>query len=191
MTENSGRAEEPRIAVADDEEPTGPRIVVGVDCSAGSRAALLFALADAGRRGVPVEAAAAYRPPDYWLDFYAIGTTAPDTVRSAALERTRAFVAEVLAEVQPPVPEVRVHAGMGGAADVLLRRSNGADLLVVGSRGHGGLGAVLLGSTSMQCTLHATCPVTVVHSPEAHRERLRLHRTRTPRAAPRDGAPVG
>jgi nucleotide-binding universal stress UspA family protein len=152
---------------------------------------LLFALADAVRRGVPVEAATAYRPPDYWLDFYAVGTSEVDTVRSAAVDRARAFVAEVLREGPQPAPEVRVHVGMGGAADVLLRRSQGADLLVVGSRGHGGLGAVLLGSTSMQCTLHATCPVTVVHSPEAHRERLRLHRSRTPKAAPRNGAPVG
>jgi nucleotide-binding universal stress UspA family protein len=185
MTEDSG------IVVVDDEEPSGPRIVVGVDCSAGSRAALQFALDDAVRRGVPVEAATAYRPPDYWLDFYAVGTTAPDTVRTAAVERIRTFVAEVLAGRSGPAPEVRVHAGMGGATDVLLRRAHGADLLVIGSRGHGGLGAMLLGSTSMSCTLHATCPVTVVHSPEAHRERLRLHRSRTPKATPRNGTPVG
>jgi hypothetical protein len=37
---------------------------------------------------------------------------------------------------------------------------------------------MLLGSTSMHCTMHATCPVTVVQSPEAHRHRLRLHRER-------------
>ena len=169
-------------------EPVGPRIVVGVDCSADSRAALLFALADAARRGVRVEAVSAYRPPDYWLDFYAIGTQQPDSVRSAALDRVRTFVAEVLPDGPQPGPEVAVHAAMGSAADVLLRRSVGAELLVVGSRGHGGLGAVLLGSTSMQCTLHATCPVTVVHSPEAHRARLHLHRTRH---RERDGVTVG
>jgi hypothetical protein len=42
---------------------------------------------------------------------------------------------------------------------------------------------VLLGSTSLQCMLHATCPVTVVHSPEAHRHRLRLRRDRQRRPA--------
>ena len=47
---------------------------------------------------------------------------------------------------------------------------------MVGSRGHGGFSSMLLGSTSMHCTLHAECPVTVVHSPEAHRERLHLRR---------------
>ncbi len=187
MTEN-----ETRIGVVDEgEEPVGPRVVVGVDCSAGSRAALLFALADAARRGVRVEAVSVYRPPDYWLDFYAVGTEQPESVRTAARERVRAFVADVVPEGPQPPPEVTVHAAMGSAADVLLRRSVGADLLVVGSRGHGGLGAVLLGATSMQCTLHATCPVTVVHSPEAHRERLHLHRTRRSAEGARDGAPVG
>jgi nucleotide-binding universal stress UspA family protein len=177
------------VAVAGD-EPAGPRVVAGVDCSAGSKAALLFALADAARRGVPVEAASAYRPPDYWLDFYAVGTEESDSVRAAALDRLRTFVAEVLQERGQPAPPVSVYVGMGSPAEVLLRRSHGADLLVVGSRGHGGLGAVLLGSTSMQCTHHATCPVTVVHSPEARKERLRLHLGRTATAKQRDGAPV-
>jgi hypothetical protein len=50
--------------------------------------------------------------------------------------------------------------------------------VVVGSRGHGGFASMLLGSTSIQSVMHATCPVTVVHSAEAHRHRLRLHRER-------------
>jgi nucleotide-binding universal stress UspA family protein len=174
-------AEELRIAVADEgAEPEGPRVVVGVDCSAGSRAALLFGLADAARRGVPVEAATAYRSPEYWLDFDAAGIYAPESARVAAVNRVRSFVLEVLPDGPRPAPAVVLTAGMGEAAAVLLRRSHGADLLVVGSRGHGGLGAVLLGATSMQCALHATCPVTVVHSPEAHRDRLHLHRARHP-----------
>ncbi len=71
-----------------------------------------------------------------------------------------------------------MHAAMGTAADVLILESHGADLLVVGSRGHGGFAHMLLGSVSMQCAQHASCPVTVVHSPEAHRERLHLRRSR-------------
>ena len=73
---------------------------------------------------------------------------------------------------------------MGAAADVLIMESHGADLLVVGSRGHGGFTSMLLGSVSMHCAMHASCPVTVVHSPEAHRQRLHLRRSS-------EGVPVG
>ena len=69
-----------------------------------------------------------------------------------------------------------------------MRESHGADLLVVGSRGHGGFHNMLLGSTSIQCATHATCPVTVVHSPEARRHRLRLHRERHGRRDQRQDA---
>jgi nucleotide-binding universal stress UspA family protein len=156
--------------------PAGPRIVVGVDGSAGARAALHFGLADAARRGARVEAVTAYRPPETWMDFYAVGEYEPDRARATAVEQAQAFVAEVVAQVPSPAPEVRVVAVMGAAAEVLVRSAVGADLLVVGSRGHGGLTSMLLGSVSMQCALHAPCPVTVVHSPEAHRDRMRLRR---------------
>lgn len=157
---------------------SGPRVVVGIDFSSGSKAALLFALHDAVRRGVPVEALAAYRPPDYWMDFYAVGTYQPDRIRAAALDRLRTFVDETLPEGPQPPPEVRLRVAMGTAADVLTLESHGADLLVVGSRGHGGFAHMLLGSVSMQCAQHASCPVTVVHSPEAHHQRLHLRRAR-------------
>ena len=170
------------------EEERGPRVVVGVDHSTGARAALLFALQDATRRGVPVEVVSAYRPPDYWMDFYAIATYQPDQLRTAAAERAEQFVAEVVGEGPQPPPEVRVRTVMGTAADVLIHESHGADLLVVGSRGHGGFTSMLLGSVSMQCAMHASCPVTVVHSPEAHRERL--HRRRE-RHEHREHAPTG
>jgi nucleotide-binding universal stress UspA family protein len=166
-----------RFAEATGDEP-GQRVVVGIDFSTGARAALLFGLEDAVRRGVAVEAVTAYRPPEYWMDFYAVGSYQPDTVRSSALTRMRAFVEETLPDGPQPPPDVRVRAGMGAAADVLVEASHGAALLVVGSRGHGGFASMLLGSVSMQCALHASCPVTVVHSPEAHRERLHLRRSR-------------
>jgi nucleotide-binding universal stress UspA family protein len=175
------------VVVDEPGEDRGPRVVVGIDFSAGARAALLFALHDASRRGVPVEAVTAYRPPDYWMDFYAVGSYQPDQIRTGALDRLRTFVTDVLAEGPQPPPVVRVHAVMGAAADVLIMDSHGADLLVVGSRGHGGFTHMLLGSVSMQCAQHASCPVTVVHSPEAHRERLHLRRRRHSEA----GTPVG
>jgi nucleotide-binding universal stress UspA family protein len=50
----------------------------------------------------------------------------------------------------------------GNAAAALLKESSGADLLVVGSRGHGGFVEALLGSTGQHCVHHATCPVVVI-----------------------------
>ena len=175
-------------ATAVEPASSGPRVVVGIDYSTGARAALMFALHDAARRGVPVEAVVAYRPPDYWMDFYAVSVYQPEKARSAALQHGQAFVDRVLPDGPQPPPEVRVRAAMGIAADVLIHESHGADLLVVGSRGYGGFASMMLGSVSMQCALHASCPVTVVHSPEAHRERLRRRRDRH---GSREHAPVG
>ena len=158
----------------------GPRVVAAVDGSAGSEAALRFAMEDAARRGVPVEAVVAYRPPDYWAELEVMGHDDLDRLRSRlrseAEGKVKALVDTVTATLTGPAPPVTVLAAHGAPAEVLIRESHGADLLVVGSRGHGGFSSVLLGSTSLQCMLHATCPVAVVHSPEAHRHRLRLRR---------------
>ena len=166
----------------------GPRVVAAVDGSAGSRAALRFAVDDAARRGVPVEAVVVYSAPDYWTDFNVVGQAETDRMRARlrgeAEARVRAVVDEVTRTATGPLPEIGIRAVQGAPADALIRASHGADLLVVGSRGHGGFSSVLLGSTSMQCALHATCPVTVVHSPEAKRHRLRLHRERKPAREP-------
>ncbi len=182
---------EPLVPGDDEGGARGPRVVVGIDFSTGARAALLFALHDAARRGVPVEAVTTYRPPEYWLDFYAVSSVAPDQTRDVALERVRTFVADALPEGPQPPPLVQPRAIMGAAADVLISESHGADLLVVGSRGHGGFASMLLGSVSMHCALHASCPVTVVHSAEARRERLHLRRGRQHAATDRVGTPVG
>jgi nucleotide-binding universal stress UspA family protein len=163
----------------------GPRVVVAVDGSAGSKAALRFALEDAARRGVPVVAVIAYRVPEMRGDYTDLGTAEQrrleETLRSQWEDKVRAAVDEAARGMGGTVPEVKVHAALGSPADVLVRESQGADLLVVGSRGHGGFHSMLLGSTSIQCATHATCPVTVVHSPESHRHRLRLHRERRDR----------
>jgi nucleotide-binding universal stress UspA family protein len=50
----------------------------------------------------------------------------------------------------------------GQAADALVQQAEGADLLVVGSRGHGGFSGLLLGSVGQQCAHHAPCPTVIV-----------------------------
>jgi nucleotide-binding universal stress UspA family protein len=174
--------------LVDPEAVHGARVVVAVDGSDGSRAALRFAVDDAVRRGVPVEAVVAYRSPDSWTEFEVVSRAETERMRarlrSEAEARVRTVVDDLTRTAPGPVPEVEIRAVEGAPADALIRASHGADLLVVGSRGHGGFSSVLLGSTSMQCTLHATCPVTVVHSAEARRHRLRLHRERKSEGEP-------
>jgi nucleotide-binding universal stress UspA family protein len=160
----------------------GPRLVVAVDGSAGSTAALRFALEDGVRRGVPVVAVIAYQMPELRGDYTSLGVAEEkqlrETLRSRGEDKVRDVVDEAARGLAGGLPDVQVHAALGAPAEVLVRESYGADLLVVGSRGHGGFHNMLLGSTSIQCAMHATCPVTVVHSPETHHHRLRLHRER-------------
>ncbi|MDT7593071.1 MAG: hypothetical protein QOH45_2602, partial [Pseudonocardiales bacterium] len=62
---------------------------------------------------------------------------------------------------------LRKHVTQGHPAQVLLDASEGADLLVVGSRGHGGFTGMLLGSVSQYLVTHARCPVVVVRDAES------------------------
>ena len=133
------------------------RIVVGVDGSDSSKEALRWAIRQAALTGASVDAVTAWRYPSGY-GWAPLSDGAVDFEGDA--KRT---LIEALAEVSgldPDVP-VRPLVTEGHAVDVLLRAASGADLLVVGSRGHGGFTAALLGSVSMQCVLHAHCPVLV------------------------------
>lgn len=134
------------------------RIVVGVDGSDSSKAALRWAIRQAKLVGASVDAVMAWRyPSTYGL--------APMAGSDIDLEGdARKALAEALNEVgglEPDVP-VRPLVIEGHAAEVLLRAARGADLLVVGSRGHGGFASAMVGSVSLNCVLHAHCPVLVL-----------------------------
>jgi len=133
------------------------RIVVGVDGSESSKRALRWAIRQAELTGGMVDAVTAWHyPPGYGVA--PVGVDGVDFEGDA--KRT---LAEALAEVSGLAPQVRVDPliAEGHAATVLLEAARGADLLIVGSRGHGGFTSALLGSVSMYCVLHAHCPVLV------------------------------
>jgi len=142
-----------------------------VDGSAGARPALEFAVREAGLRGATLVALMAVELPDYaWIDPYALRSHPEATVIQMAEQRVRAMLSEV--DTHGAVVEVVVTTASAPAA--LVERSRDADLLVVGSRGHGGFRGLVMGSVSLQCMLHAHCPVTVVR-PEPQPRPARHH----------------
>ena len=134
------------------------RIVVGVDGSEPSKAALAWAVRQGEQTGARVEAVFAW---DFPAVFGVVSAGVFDFVGLAAH-----VLADTITEVGNPA---RVHPRVlrGHAAQVLIDASAGADLLVVGSRGHGGFAGVLLGSVSQHCVHHAPCPVVVIRGTQA------------------------
>jgi nucleotide-binding universal stress UspA family protein len=138
------------------------RIVVGVDGSESSKAALAWAVRQAECTDASVEALIAWEHPIAFagMPFAPIGAMAiPDFEKNA-----RNVLAAAISETIDPSSPVKVSATAreGNAPRVLLDVADGADLLVVGSRGHGGFTEALLGSVSQHCVHHAPCPVVIV-----------------------------
>ena len=77
-----------------------------------------------------------------------------------ALDLLQKLVAD-LEERNPPV-DVRTAIEEGNPSEVLIEQSKEADLIVVGSRGHGGFAGMLLGSVSQHLATHAGCPVVII-----------------------------
>jgi nucleotide-binding universal stress UspA family protein len=138
----------------------GHLIVAGVDGSASSAEALRWAVNQAGLTGATVDAVIAWLYPAAVAGF---GWGAiSDNIDYAELAAKT--VAAAIGEAVGPGCNVRVRPVVihGHPAQVLTDHAVGADLLVVGSRGHGGLAGALLGSVSQHCTHHAPCPVIVI-----------------------------
>ncbi|MFJ9839684.1 universal stress protein [Kitasatospora sp. NPDC101155] len=135
------------------------RIVVGVDGSAPSKAALRWAIGQAVLTGATVHAVAAWEYPSLY------GWFAPMVDDGFELTARRTLSAEVNEVVGPERSvEVRESLVLGHAAEVLLEAAEDADLLVLGSRGRGTFARTLLGSVSTRCAVHGVCPVVIVRA---------------------------
>jgi nucleotide-binding universal stress UspA family protein len=149
------------------------RIVVGVDGSTGARAALAWSLTEAARRGADLEVLAAFAIDYYWADPYLVDARRIHAVREDTEVRARAAVHEVRAELTSVLGvedvDVAVLVVPGTPSEHLVQRSEAADLLVVGSRGRGAVRSTLAGSVALHCSVHARCPVVVVHDAPAGR----------------------
>lgn len=138
------------------------RILVGVDGSEGSLRALRWALEEAAIRHAVVVAATVWESPyDYLLG----GASHYAPLHEGELvEAARDTLSKAIAAVQPEHPDVRIEPLVveGDPAETLCQQAEHADLLVVGSRGRGAFGELLLGSVSSKCAHHCHRPVLIV-----------------------------
>jgi nucleotide-binding universal stress UspA family protein len=142
-------------------------IVVGVDHSEGAKEALRFAHDEAKLRQATLRVVHA------WQLGYVAASFIPgsypelgdelDALRDGAEAALEAVLHEIVPT--PGAVEIERRVVEGSPSAVLVDESREADLLVVGSRGLGGFGGLLLGSVSQQCAHHASCPVVIVRAP--------------------------
>jgi nucleotide-binding universal stress UspA family protein len=143
-----------------------PAVVVGVDGSVGSRAALQWAIGEARLREVPLRAIHAWTyaqpliPSLIGYPYSAEYVDSTNDERQQTAERLLEHMTATLAETHEI--EIQRVTAEGPAARVLIDAVGEDDLLVVGSRGHGGFSSLLLGSVSQQCAHHTPCPVVIV-----------------------------
>jgi nucleotide-binding universal stress UspA family protein len=141
----------------------GRRIVVGVDGSPNSKTALGWAMTQARLTGAGIEAVAAWQEPV--MTGYSYGWSPTmydgDTIATITEKVLTETVADVAGQQNKPV-EIETRVVQGHPAQVLIEAADGAQLLVLGTRGHGTFAGMLLGSVSQHCVQHAPCPVVVV-----------------------------
>jgi len=135
------------------------RIIVGLDGSDSSVTALEYATRLAKALDTSLEAVITWAYP-VALTAYAVGTL--PNMENNARDVATAAANRVFGTTWPNWFSLNVREG--NPAHVLITESSGAEMLVLGSRGHGGFAGLLLGSVSAECAEHAHCPVLVVHA---------------------------
>ncbi|MFI6802527.1 universal stress protein [Streptosporangium canum] len=155
----AGHADCPVVIVRGDSATRHGRIVVGVDGSEGAEAALAHAFAEAEIRGAAVHAVHAWQPPGLSRPAVESGSMGEGIVAERGV-----FLRRVLAPWRERFPSVTVTESIvrGHPVGALCDASTEADMVVVGSRGHGLLASAVFGSVSHGVLHHAHCPVAVV-----------------------------
>lgn len=139
-------------------EKSKPRIVVGVDGSSGSKTALRWAAQLAETYGARLDVVAVWE----YAPLFGLTAAAGFEFPAADIERSLGeTIDEVFGSDRPA--DIRIKALEGSAADTLVAVAKDALMIVIGSRGHGGLTGLLLGSVSTKVAAEATCPALIVH----------------------------
>lgn len=142
------------------------RIIVGVDDSAGGRAALRWALIEAALRDASLEVVHAWSMG--WSEgFNPEWFTDRDVFEQQAKDMVQKLIDEVAADLDTVVPTTVVVIEGDSTTSALLSAAKGADLLVVGSRGRSALTAMALGSVSAACVHRARMPIAVIPPPSS------------------------
>jgi len=143
------------------------RVVVGVDGSPSSDAAVGFAFTEAALRGAGVSAVHAWDRPPYDVPPPSHDPLPSYVVADEVAGTESRLLSEMLGAWPSKFPEVDVQheAVDGDPVEALVSRSTGAAMVVVGSRGRGGFSSLLLGSVSHGVLHHARCPVVIVCHP--------------------------
>ncbi|MBA4505654.1 universal stress protein [Corynebacterium sanguinis] len=136
-------------------------VVVAVDGSPASDNAVRWAANTAAKRDIPLKLAASYTMPQF---LYAEGMVPPQELFDDLQRETMAKIDAARELALSIAPDIRIgHAvAEGSPIDMLLEMSNDATMIVMGSRGLGGLSGMVLGSVSGAVVSHASCPVVVV-----------------------------
>lgn len=142
-----------------------PGIIVGIDGSQHSHFALEWAMRYAAMRHLPLTVITVVENvTPAWPGMLVTPTYEQDLV--AARDAAQEVVAKAEAELGSEVPSsVTVQAYVGVPAPILIRESQDAELLVVGSRGAGGFARLMAGSVCTQAVHHARCPVVIIPGP--------------------------
>lgn len=164
----SAHARCPTVVVRGHQRAGGP-IVVGVDGSPASGAALRFGFAEALRRRLPVLAVCAWAAPLPTGIGEALAAALADGHSPAEhAAAARAVLSDAIRPLKAEFAGVEVHEAVveQTPAAALVEASQAATMVAIGSRGHGGFAGLLLGSTSQHVLHHAGCPVVLTRVPE-------------------------